>query len=354
MAPQKITSKTKMNQPSAIIQVENMSKIYVSKTRKGLFKTDRREVTALDSVNLTIEDGELFGLLGPNGAGKTTLIKCMTTLLLPTSGTARINGYDIYKEDNLVRASLGCMLMGERGLYWKLTGRENLEYFAALYHVPSSMRKDRVSYLVELLDLGEFADRTVETLSSGQKMKFAFARSLISDAPILLLDEPTNTMDVQGARELRRIVRMLNEEEGKTIVYTTHIMQEADELCDRVAIIDQGKIIALDTPADLKASLQVESSSVVSMEGIFLNGVVNNIQQIPGVLNAGLSKANGNGSTSALSIVTENPRAILPKVMSAVLETGSTIEFVQTKDISLEDVFLSKTGRSLSEDTSKK
>lgn len=341
-----------MAQSAAIIQVENLSKTYVSKTRKGLFKTDRREVTALDAVNLTIEDGELFGLLGPNGAGKTTLIKCLTTLLLPSSGAARVNGYDIYKEDNLVRASLGCMLMGERGLYWKLTGRENLEYFAALYHVPASKRKDRVNYLVELLDLGEFADRTVETLSSGQKMKFAFTRSLISDAPILLLDEPTNTMDVQGARELRRIVRMLNEEEGKTIVYTTHIMQEADELCDRVAIIDHGKIIALDTPAELKASLQVESSSVVSMEGIFLNGVVKSIQEIPGVLNAGISKANGNGATSALSIVTENPRAILPKVMSTVLKTGSTIEFVKTKDISLEDVFLSKTGRSLSEDTS--
>jgi len=340
----------KNEKPSAIIKVENMSKIYISKTRKGLFKSERRKVTALDSVDLTIEEGELFGLLGPNGAGKTTLIKCLTTLLLPSDGTAWINGYNINTEDNQVRASLGCMLMGERGLYWKLTGRENLEYFAALYHVPSSKRKARVDYLVDLLELSDFADRTVETLSSGQKMKFAFARALISDAPILLLDEPTNTMDVQGARELRRIVRMLNESEGKTIVYTTHIMAEADELCDRVAIIDHGKIIALDTPANLKASLKIESTSVVTMEGIFLNGVVEKIQEISGVINAGISKINGDAS-STLSIVCDNPRAILPQTMSKILATGSTIEFVQSKDITLEDVFLRKTGRSLSIDT---
>ncbi|MFX0115574.1 MAG: ABC transporter ATP-binding protein [Candidatus Hodarchaeota archaeon] len=334
-----------------IIQTENLSKIYVSKTRKGLFKSEKREVKALDSVDLTIEDGELFGLLGPNGAGKTTLIKCLTTLLLPTSGTATVNGYNIHTDDNLVRASLGCMLMGERGLYWKLTGRENLEYFAALYHVPTPKRKLRVDYLVDLLDLGDFADRTVETLSSGQKMKFAFARSLISDAPILLLDEPTNTMDVQGARELRRIVRMLNEEEGKTIVYTTHIMSEADELCERVGIIDHGQIIALDTPKNLKASMQAESSSsVVSMEGIFLNGALDQIKELPGVINAAISKMNGD-ATSNLSIVCENPRAILPNVMSTVLASGSTVEFIQTKDITLEDVFLGLTGRSLSEDT---
>ncbi len=330
-----------------------MTKIYISKTRKGLFKSEKREVTALDHVSLEIEEGELFGLLGPNGAGKTTLIKCLTTLLMPTSGTAWINGYDIQKQDNLVRASLGCMLMGERGLYWKLTGRENLEYFAALYHVPSVKRKPRVDYLIDLLDLSDFSERTVETLSSGQKMKFAFARSLISDAPVLLLDEPTNTMDVQGARELRRIVRMLNEEEGKTIVYTTHIMQEADELCHRVAIIDHGKIIDLNTPSALKASLKAETTSVVSMEGIFLNGVVNQIQEIPGIINAGLSKANGD-APSSLSIVTDNPRAILPNVMKTVLNSGSTIEFVQAKDVTLEDVFLSKTGRSLAEDTTVK
>lgn len=336
-----------------IIQIEDLSKIYISKTRKGLFKTDKREVTALDSVNLTIDEGELFGLLGPNGAGKTTLIKCLTTLLLPTSGTASINGYSIQTEDNLVRASLGCMLMGERGLYWKLTGRENLEYFAALYHVPASKRKARVSYLIDLLDIGDFSERTVETLSSGQKMKFAFARSLISDAPILLLDEPTNTMDVQGARDLRQIVRMLNEEEGKTIVYTTHIMQEADELCSRVAIIDQGKIIALDSPSNMKAKLKTESSSIVSMEGTFLNGVVDKIQDLPGVITANISKSNGE-ATNNLAIVTENPRAILPNVMSTVLKTGSTIEFVQTEDVTLESVFLSLTGRSLAEDTTRK
>lgn len=336
---------------SSIIRTERLSKTFVSKTRRGLIKVDKRKVKALDSIDLDIEEGELFGLLGPNGAGKTTLIKCLTTLLLPTSGTAWVNGYNIHTQDNLVRASLGCMLMGERGLYWKLTGRENLEYFAALYHVPAKERKPRVEYLIELLDLEKIANRTVETLSSGQKMKFAFTRSLISDAPILLLDEPTNTLDVQGARELRRIVRRLNEEEGKTIVYTTHLMQEADELCDRVAIIDHGRIIDLDTPANLKASLATESSSVISIEGVFINGAVEKIQQIPGVLNAALSKLNGTEATATLVVVCDNPRAILPNVINTVITTGSSIAFLQTKDVTLEDVFLSKTGRTLAEDT---
>src|SRR3970282_1796377 len=127
--------------------------------------------------------------------------------LLPTSGGAWLNGYDVLREENAVRASIGCMLMGDRGLYWKLTGRENLDYFGALYHVPREVRRKRIEYLIDLLKLGEYADRTVETYSSGQKMLLAFARALINDAPILFFDEPTVTMDVPTARERRRTVR---------------------------------------------------------------------------------------------------------------------------------------------------
>ncbi|MCK4445208.1 MAG: ABC transporter ATP-binding protein, partial [Thermoplasmata archaeon] len=194
----------------AIIKVENMSKTFVSKERKRFLRAKKRTIHALKDVDLTIFDREIFGLLGPNGAGKTTLIKCLTTLLIPTEGTAWVNGFDIKKDENLVRASLGCMLMGERGLYWKLTGKENLEYFGALYHVPKDKRKERIEYLTELLNLGEFVNRTVETYSSGQKMITAFAKSLINDAPILFLDEPTVTMDVHAARDLRKIVKQLN------------------------------------------------------------------------------------------------------------------------------------------------
>src|SRR3989337_3447005 len=139
----------------SIIKVENLSKTFTSKERKKGQPKRRKEVPALKSIDLEIRDGEVFGLLGPNGAGKTTLIKCLTALLLPTSGTAWVNGYNIEADEDSVRASLGCMLMGDRGLYWKLTGRENLDYFGALYHVPRPARRQRMDYLIALLQLDE-------------------------------------------------------------------------------------------------------------------------------------------------------------------------------------------------------
>ena len=203
--------------------IEQLAKTYHIKQRKGLFKSENSSVEALKSISLEIKPGEVFGLLGPNGAGKTTLIKCLTTLLIPTSGRASINGYKLTKDDNAIRATTGCMLMGERGLYWKLSGRENLIFYGALYHLNPADRKQRAEQIIERLNLAEIADRAVETYSSGQKMKLAFAKALINDAPLLILDEPTNTLDVPSAHELRAIVRDLNRE-GKTVIYTTHIM----------------------------------------------------------------------------------------------------------------------------------
>ncbi|UCD92395.1 MAG: ABC transporter ATP-binding protein [Methanobacteriota archaeon] len=333
--------------PRAIIKVQNMSKTFISKERKKFLRPEKREIQALKSVDLDIYDGEIFGLLGPNGAGKTTLIKCLTTLLIPTEGTAWVNGFNLQKEENLVRASLGCMLMGERGLYWKLTGRENLEYFGALYHVPKEKRKERISYLTDLLNLQEFLDRTVETYSSGQKMIMAFAKSLVNDAPILFLDEPTVTMDVHAARELRRIVKELNRE-GHTIVYTTHQMFEADELCQRVAIIDRGEIIALGTPTQLKKSLKIQD--VVNLEGVIPKGVAEKVKAIPGVKDAVIKDVKAGKST--LGVMCDNSRKLLPKIMEVLLENEVQIEYIQPQDITLEDVFIAKTGRALSVDTS--
>src|SRR3989304_1593253 len=209
-----------------IIKVEGLSKTFISKERKKGEPKRKKEIHALKGVNLEVADGEVFGLLGPNGAGKTTLIKCLTTLLLPTGGTAWVNGYNITSQEDQVRASIGCMLMGDRGLYWKLTGRENLDYFGALYHVPKADRLKRIDFLIDLLRLGDFVDRTVETYSSGQRMIVAFAKALVNDAPILFLDEPTVTMDVPTARELRKIVKDMNEA-GKRILSTPHPMRGA-------------------------------------------------------------------------------------------------------------------------------
>ncbi|TET90099.1 MAG: ABC transporter ATP-binding protein [Methanomassiliicoccales archaeon] len=333
--------------PRAIIKVQNMSKTFISKERKRFLRPEKRKIQALKNINLDIYDGEIFGLLGPNGAGKTTLIKCLTTLLIPTEGTAWVNGFNLQKEENLVRASLGCMLMGERGLYWKLTGRENLEYFGALYHVPKEKRKERITYLADLLNMREFLDRTVETYSSGQKMITAFAKSLVNDAPILFLDEPTVTMDVHAARELRRIVKELNRE-GHTIIYTTHQMFEADELCQRVAIIDRGEIIALGTPAELKKSLRVQD--VINLGGVIPKGVAEKIRAIPGVREAVIKDVKAGMST--LSVMCDNSRKILPKIMEVLLENDVQIEYIKPQDVTLEDVFIAETGRALSVDTS--
>ena len=329
----------------SIIRVERMAKMFLSKERKKGAKK-KREVHALRDIDLDVYDGEVFGLLGPNGAGKTTLIKCLTTLLLPTSGTAWVNGYSILEAENEVRASIGCMLMGDRGLYWKLTGRENLEYFGALYHVPREVRRTRIDELAALLKLTDFIDRTVETYSSGQKMLVAFAKALMNDAPILFLDEPTVTMDVPTARELRRIVRDLNEQ-GKTILYTTHLMHEAEELCDRVGIIDHGEIIALGAVSDLKRSIPHEDA--VNLEGVFPEDVIEELRSIPGIKTVAVTAETGGRST--LDVLCENSRVMLPKIIETIAGNGATIEFIKPQEVTLEDVFVYKTGRTLDVDT---
>ena len=327
------------------LRVEKLSKTYHVRQRKGLFKSEKSSVEALKQVNLQVRQGEIFGLLGPNGAGKTTLIKILTTLLLPTSGDAWVNGFHVRREDNQVRASVGCMLMGERGLYWKLTGRENLVYFGALYHLSPQERQTRANQILSLIDLKDIADRTVETYSSGQKMKLAFGKALINDAPLLILDEPTNTLDVPSASELRAVVRQLNAQ-GKTIIYTTHIMTEAETLCDCVAIIDRGELLALGTVGELKDSLQRDQ--VVRIEGVIPSKALSAIQRLPGVDRATRSASN---SGNLLTVVTQNGHASLPDMIAVLTQSGALIQKIAPEEITLEDVFIAKTGRTLAEDT---
>ncbi|HKZ55927.1 MAG TPA: ABC transporter ATP-binding protein [Anaerolineales bacterium] len=327
------------------IRLSHLSKTYSPRQRKGLFKSEVRTVQALKDVSLEIHPGEIFGLLGPNGAGKTTLIKCLTTLLLPSAGDAWVHGYHIVKEENLVRSSVGCMLMGERGLYWKLTGIENLEFFAALYHIPPADRRRRAREIINLLELQDLADRTVETYSSGQKMKLAFGKALINDAPVLILDEPTNTLDVPSARELRAVVRQLNGQ-GKTVLYTTHIMSEAETLCDRVAIIDQGEVIAMDTVEELKASMGREQ--VTQVEGVISSQASQAVEALPGVSRVAISAVNG---TTRLTVVAENTRALLPRLIETLTAHEAVVQHIAPQEVTLEDVFVAKTGRTLAQDT---
>ncbi len=328
-----------------ILQIHDLRKTYTYRARGGFFHSERREKEALKGIDLEVAPGEFFGLLGPNGAGKTTLLKCIATLLLPTSGTITVDGCDSARDPDGVRAALGCMLSGDRGLYTRLTGRENLAFFAAMYHIVGAERDQRVAELCDLLRLPDFVDRPVATYSLGQKMKLAFARALVNQPPVLVLDEPTNGLDVPSARELRAIVQELNQQ-GRTVVYSTHQMAEAETLCQRIAILDQGRIIALGTLEELQASLRTET--VVQVSGVIPDPAFQQAACLELVGDAALSAEPG--GRQILRLTTPDPQRLLPVLMQVLVENGALIADVATVRPTLEDVFVSLTGRTLAED----
>jgi ABC-2 type transport system ATP-binding protein len=226
------------------VEVEEVTRVFEPRRRGST------RVVALDSVSLTIPTGEIHGLLGPNGAGKTTLVKILSTVLLPTSGRARVLGHDVVEETHAVRPLIGIVFGGERGLYWRLTGRQNLEYWGALYKLPSRAAKARAQQLLERVGLADKADGRVEEYSRGMKQRLHLARGLMGDGTVLFLDEPTTGMDPLAAREFRTLIGELREE-GRTILLATHDMVEAETVCDRVTLIDRGKIVATESPRAL-------------------------------------------------------------------------------------------------------
>lgn len=245
---------------SAIV-LERLRRVFRPTT--GIVRRRTKEVVALDELSLEVSEGELFGLLGPNGAGKTTTIKILTTLLLPTSGRATILGLDVDRHADALRPRIGFVLGGERGLYWRVSGRDNLIYFGELYAVEPGLLRSRVEELLDLVGLRDRADEKVEGYSRGMKQRLHLARMLLHDPAVLFLDEPTIGLDPVGARELRDVIRELHRR-GKTIVLTTHYMFEADSLCDRIGVIGGGKLLALGTPSELKAL--VSDLSVIEVE----------------------------------------------------------------------------------------
>jgi len=243
------------------IELRDVRRVFHTTT--GTLRRKAKEVVALDGLSLEVAEGELFGLLGPNGAGKTTTIKILTTLLIPTSGTASVVGLDVVRDAAEVRRRIGFVFGGERGLYYRLSGRDNLRYFAELYAVPPREIGPRVEELVELVGLKDRVDERVEGYSRGMKQRLHLARTLLHRPRVIFLDEPTIGLDPIGARELRRIVSELHQG-GATIILTTHYLFEADQLCQRIGVIDKGRLVALGTPSDLKAN--VSDLSVVELE----------------------------------------------------------------------------------------
>lgn len=330
-----------------VVVAENIYKKYETKIHKGFFKREKKVVMALRGVSLNVKEGEIFGLLGPNGAGKTTLIKILTTLLLPDSGRALIYGLDVVKHAKEVKRRIGVMLMGERALYWKLTGRENLEFFGSLYKVPRSTLRERIEEIVDFLQINDFIDRLVETYSSGQKVLLAFAKALVNDAPLLFLDEPTVALDPGRALEIRRKIKELRKG-GKTIFLTTHIMQEAEELCDRVAIIDEGKIVAIGTPDELKRRLKGMSAIEVDFSGNMVEEIASKIGSLASIEKVAWSViSRSRGQVIRLRAICDAPREILPGVLEILLEGGAKIYYIKPEEPTLEDVFLHFTGKLL-------
>jgi ABC-2 type transport system ATP-binding protein len=263
----------------AAIEVSELCRTYRSRT--GVFRRRRKEVQALRGISFAVEPGELFGLLGPNGAGKTTTIKILTTLLLPSSGTARVLGFDPASDPGEIRGRIGHVFGGDRGLYDRLSALDNLRYFADLYRVPVREKRRRIGEMLELVGLQGRERERVETYSRGMRQRLHIARGLLHDPEILFLDEPTIGLDPVGAREVRETIAGLGQQ-GKTVLLTTHYMYEADELCQRIAVIADGLFVATGTPAELKA--RVVDRTVIEIETFGIaDAVLDRLRTIPGV-----------------------------------------------------------------------
>ena len=326
------------------VDVRALSKSF--ETKEGpILRKRKKSLVAVDDISFTVPGGEIFGLLGPNGAGKTTTIKMLCTLITPTSGDALINGVSIVENAQKVRESLGVMLTGERTLYWKLTGRENLEYFAALYHMQSSDTTKRINYLLQLLGLGDREDTVVENYSTGMRIRLSFAKALLNEAPVLLFDEPTASLDPQSSRLIRDVIRSLKKE-GHAIILTTHNMDEADALSDRVAIIDHGRIVRLGSPLELKE--KVKRNDIIEIEAVNLSDqTANALQSFSEISKVALSTKDSNDNKGMLRIHAEKGKEVLPKLLEFLVRKQVSITRVSFIEPTLEDVFISETGRSL-------
>ncbi|NUR92995.1 MAG: ABC transporter ATP-binding protein [Nonomuraea sp.] len=305
------------------IQIDGLSRDY--RGRGGAV------VHALRGIDLDVPAGQVFGLLGPNGAGKTTLARILATLLTPTSGTARVLGHDVDRDTVAVRRLVGCVFGGDSGLYERLSGRDNLRYFAELYGVRA--RHARIDELLDLVGLTAKAGARVETYSRGMRQRLHLARGLIHDPAVLLLDEPTIGIDPVGARQLRSLVNDLRAR-GKTILLTTHYMYEADELCDDIAVIVHGRIAARGTAASLKSL--VEDTRVIELE---LRGagpdVLDDLRRVPGVRSLTVEEQ---GQAQQVRVQADGDEELTGALLKALRDTP--LGRVVTREPTLEDAYV--------------
>ena len=313
------------------IETHGITRVFDS--RKGFLFREAVHTEALRGVDLSVERGAIFGLLGPNGAGKTTLTKILSTLLLPTAGTARVLGHDVVQETDWLRPRMGLVLGGERGLYNRISGRENLRYFADLYGIPFAEREARIREVIARVDLEWAGERRVEEYSRGMKQKLHIARGILHRPEILFLDEPTIGLDPKSARETRKLVRSLVAD-GVTIFLTTHYMFEAEELCPQIAILSKGRIVARDTIAKLRHLVGGDRTIEAEAYG-FDDREVQALHRLPGVSKI-VTEEFGPVSRLTLRVRTDETG---PETVRYALPSHPELS-VRERRTSLEDVYL--------------
>jgi ABC-2 type transport system ATP-binding protein len=315
----------------AAIEAADLRRTY--KTHTGTFRRRSKEIEAVRGINFTVDPGELFGLLGPNGAGKTTTIKMLITLLIPTSGSARVLGLDVVRQAREVRKRIGYVFGGERGVYERLSGYDNLRYFAELYGVPAREQKRRIEELLELVGLKGREHERAEGYSRGMKQRLHVARGLLHDPEVLFLDEPTIGLDPVGAREVRATIASLTEA-GKTVLLTTHYMFEADALCDRIAVISKGSIVAEGTPLDLKRGVGQGTVVEVEVFGV-ADEAVERVRAVGGVVGVSVEER----EQAQVLVVQTEPDVELTQAILGHLN-GSDVGRISRREPTLEDAYV--------------
>ena len=315
------------------IEVKNLYREYTR--NNGIIKKNESVVNAVNGVSFNVKYGEVFGLLGENGAGKTTIIKILITLLTPSSGFCKVLGTDIVHNVDFIRNNINFIFGGENGLYRRLSGRDNLRYFANLYNIKESIIEQRIDYILELVELGEAADRLVETYSKGMCQRLQIARGIINNPQIVFMDEPTIGLDPVGARMLRGIIVKLREA-GITVVLTTHYLQEADELCDRMVIMSKGKIVAEGKPCDLKKMYQ--DYEIVEIELDDIDGLsVDILGRIQGMHQVYIERDKDNGKS--ILVMKHDKNVNIIDLICRVIDKASIIG-INKKELTLEDVYI--------------
>ena len=320
-----------MQNDSWAIETRGITRAFDS--RKGFLFREVSHTEALKGIDLRVERGAIFGLLGPNGAGKTTLTKILSTLLLPTRGEAYVLGHDVVRDADWLRPRMGLVLGGERGLYNRISARENLRYFADLYGIPHHEREARISEVLARVDLNDAADRRVEEFSRGMKQKLHLARGILHRPEILFLDEPTIGLDPKSARETRKLVRSLVAD-GVTIFLTTHYMFEAEELCPKLAVLSKGRIVAQDTVANLRHLVGGDRTIDIEVYG-FDDRELDALRLLPGVSRVLTEEF---GPVSRITLRVRTAELGLDAVRSTLV---NHLELsVRERRTSLEDVYL--------------